>query len=384
VSVWDELVGQESAIEAVRRAAEPGSDAMTHAWMIVGPAGSGRSTLAHAFAATLISEGDDEHALKLVMAGTHPDVSILATDRVSISIDEVRDLVTQSYYAPSTARYRVIVIEDADRMTERTSNVLLKALEEPPPRTVWILCAPSVQDVLPTIQSRVRTITLRTPSVEQVAELIHQRRGVELDLATQAAREAQCHIGMAMRLATDEEARGRRDETVETVLGLQTVSTAENAAAHLIALATADQKALLEKLDQEEREETLRTLGVAPGAAVPAGLRGSVKLLEENQKRRATRSLRDGVDRIATDITSVLRDILMIQLNTGSDLVNQRFLAQLEERAALTSVQQTLFAIDHIQIARDRIAANTPPQLALEAMLIAITGRVPIELIDAP
>jgi len=384
VSVWDELVGQESAIEAVRRAAEPGSDAMTHAWMIVGPAGSGRSTLAHAFAATLISEGDDEHALKLVMAGTHPDVSILATDRVSISIDEVRDLVTQSYYAPSTARYRIIVIEDADRMTERTSNVLLKALEEPPPRTVWILCAPSVQDVLPTIQSRVRTITLRTPSVEQVAELIHLRRGVDLDLATQAAREAQCHIGMAMRLATDEDARSRRDETVETVLGLQTVSTAVKAAAHLIALATADQKALLEKLDQEEREETLRTLGVAPGAAVPAGLRGSVKLLEENQKRRATRSLRDGVDRIATDITSVLRDILMIQLNTGSDLVNQRYLAQLEQRAALTSVQQTLFAIDQIQIARDRIAANTPPQLALEAMLIAITGRVPIELIDAP
>ena len=384
MSVWDELVGQESAIEAVRRAAEPGSEAMTHAWMIVGPAGSGRSTLAHAFAATLISEGDDEHALKLVMAGTHPDVSILATDRVSISIDEVRDLVTQSYYAPSTARYRVIVIEDADRMTERTSNVLLKALEEPPPRTVWILCAPSVQDVLPTIQSRVRTITLRTPSVEQVAELIHQRRGVDLDLATQAAREAQCHIGMAMRLATDEDARNRRDETVETVLGLQTVSTAVKAAAHLIALATADQKALLEKLDQEEREETLRTLGVAPGAAVPAGLRGSVKLLEENQKRRATRSLRDGVDRIATDITSVLRDILMIQLNTGSDLVNQRYLSQLEQRAALTNVQQTLFAIDQIQIARDRIASNTPPQLALEAMLIAITGRVPIELIDAP
>ena len=384
MSVWDELVGQESAIEAVRRAAEPGSEAMTHAWMIVGPAGSGRSTLAHAFAATLISEGDDEHALKLVMAGTHPDVSILATDRVSISIDEVRELVTQSYYAPSTARYRVIVIEDADRMTERTSNVLLKALEEPPPRTVWILCAPSAQDVLPTIQSRVRTITLRTPSVEKVAELIHLRRGVDLGLATQAAREAQCHIGMAMRLATDQDARSRRDETVETVLGLQTVSTAVKAAGHLIALATADQKALLEKLDQEEREETLRTLGVAPGAAVPAGLRGSVKLLEENQKRRATRSLRDGVDRIATDITSVLRDILMIQLNTGSDLVNRRFMAQLERRAALTSVDQTLFAIDQIQIARDRIAANTPPQLALEAMLIAITGRVPIDLIDAP
>lgn len=378
MSLWDELVGQEAAIEAVRRAAAPGSDSMTHAWMIVGPAGSGRSTLAHAFAATLVSEGDDNHALSLVVAGTHPDVALLATDRVTISIDEVRELVTQSYYAPSTARYRVIIIEDADRMTERTSNVLLKALEEPPPRTVWILCAPSVQDVLPTIQSRVRTITLRTPSAEQVAELIHQREGVEMGLALQAAREAQSHIGMAMRLATDEEARARRDHTVQTILSLQTVSTAVNAAAELIAIAQADQKALLEKLDQQEREDTLRSLGVAPGAAVPAALRGSVKALEENQKRRATRSLRDGVDRIATDITSILRDILMIQLGTGAELVNERFRPQLEARSGLTTAEHTLWAIDQVQVARDRIAGNTPPQLALEAMLIAVTGRVPM------
>lgn len=379
MSLWDELVGQEAAIDAVRTAAAPGSDAMTHAWMIVGPAGSGRSTLAHAFAATLVSEGDDERALSLVAAGTHPDVTVLATDRVTISIDEVRDLVTQSYYAPSTARYRVIIIEDADRMTERTSNVLLKALEEPPPRTVWILCAPSANDVLPTIQSRVRTITLKTPSAEQVAHLIRQREDVDPDLALRAAREAQSHIGMAMRLATDEDARQRRDHTVSTVLGLHTVSTAVNAAAELISIAQADQKALLEKLDEQEREETLRSLGVAPGAAVPAALRGSVKVLEENQKRRATRSLRDGVDRIATDITSVLRDMLMIQLGTNQQLVNERFRELIEQRAAGTSAEQTLWAIEQVQVARARIASNTPPQLALEAMLIAITGRVPVE-----
>jgi DNA polymerase-3 subunit delta' len=187
---------------------------------------------------------------------------------------------------------------------------------------------------------------------------------------------------MAMRLATDEEARSRRDHTVQTVLGLETVSTAVKAAAELISLATADQKALLEKLDAEEREETLRTLGVAPGAAVPAGLRGSVKALEENQKRRATRSLRDGVDRVATDITSVLRDVLMIQLQAGVELVNERFRAGLEERAAKTTAEHTLYAIDQIQVARDRIAGNTPPQLALEAMLIAITGRIPMDLIE--
>jgi DNA polymerase-3 subunit delta' len=377
VSLWDELVGQEAAIEAVRHAAQPGSASMTHAWMIVGPAGSGRSTLALAFAATLVSQGDDDQALALVSAGTHPDVSVISTDRVTISIDEVRELVTQSYYAPSRSRWRVIVMEDADRMTERTSNVLLKALEEPPPQTVWILCAPSTQDVLPTIQSRVRTITLRTPSAEQVAELIHRREGVSHERALEAAREAQCHIGMATRLATDDDARSRRDHTVQAVLQLRSVSQAVTQAGALIAVANEDQKALLEKLDEQEREETLRSLGIQPGGSVPAAVRSSVKALEENQKRRATRSLRDGVDRICTDITSVLRDVLMIQLGTGGDLVNDRFRAPLEQRASDTTAAHSLAAIDQVQVARERIASNTPPQLALEAMLIAVSGRVP-------
>ena len=376
MSLWDELVGQEAAIEAVRHAAQLGSASMTHAWMIVGPAGSGRSTLALAFAATLVSQGDDDQALALVSAGTHPDVSVISTDRVTISIDEVRELVTQSYYAPSRSRWRVIVMEDADRMTERTSNVLLKALEEPPPQTVWILCAPSTQDVLPTIQSRVRTITLRTPSAEQVAELIHRREGVSHERALEAAREAQCHIGMATRLATDDDARSRRDHTVQAVLQLRSVSQAVTQAGSLIAVANEDQKALLEKLDEQEREDTLRSLGIQPGGSVPAAVRSSVKALEENQKRRATRSLRDGVDRICTDITSVLRDVLMIQLGTGGDLVNERFRAQLEQRASDTTAAHSLAAIDEVQVARDRIASNTPPQLALEAMLIAVSGRV--------
>ncbi len=376
MSLWDDVVGQESAIEAVRAASTPGSSSMTHAWMVVGPAGSGRSTLALAFAATLVSTGDDDQALALVSAGTHPDVTVVSTDRVTISIDEVRELVTQSYYAPSRSKWRVIVMEDADRMTERTSNVLLKALEEPPPQTVWILCAPSTQDVLPTIQSRVRTIILRTPGVDQVAELILRREGVALDRATEAAREAQSHIGMATRLATDDEARARRDPTVEAVLQLRSGVAGRDTSSRLIAVANEDQKALLEKLDQQERDDTLRSLGVQPGGTVPAAVRSSVKALEENQKRRATRSLRDGVDRICTDITSVLRDVLMIQLGSDSGLVNERFRPDLEARAAETSAEHSLWAIDQVQVARDRIASNTPPQLALEAMLIAVSGRV--------
>jgi DNA polymerase-3 subunit delta' len=376
---FDELVGQENAIAQVREAATPGSTSMTHAWLIVGPAGSGRSTLARAFAETLVTAGANQPAVAAqVAAGSHPDVTVLATDRVTISIDEVRELVSRSYFSPSASSYRVIIIEDADRMTERTSNVLLKALEEPPPQTVWVLCAPSTNDVLPTIRSRCRVITLTTPTAADVADLIGERAGVEPDRALAAAKEAQSHVGMAMRLATNDDVWARRDETISIALGVASVSQAVSQATRLVEIAGADQKALLEKLDQEERDAQLRSMGLEPGATIPPTYRASVKALEENQKRRQTRSLRDGVDRILTDITSVLRDVLMVQLGTGVELVNERFRQLVEEKATASLPDQTLWWLDEVNDARARIEQNVPPVLAIEALLIALSGRIPV------
>ncbi len=377
MSVFDELVGQERAIAQILEAAKPHSGAMTHAWLIVGPAGSGRSTLARAFAETLVTGGADKpEVVAQVQAGSHPDVSILATDRVTITIDEVRELVSRSYFSPSISPYRAIIIEDADRMTERTSNVLLKALEEPPEQTVWVLCAPSANDVLPTIRSRCRVVTLTTPRADQVAELIRQRAGVDHDRALTAATEAQSHIGMAMRLATDDEVWGRRDETITIALRVSSVSQAVDVAARLVQVATDDQKALLEKLDQDERDAQLRSMGLEPGATIPPTYRASVKALEENQKRRQTRALRDGVDRILTDITSVLRDILMVQLGAGKTLVNERFRQTIEEKAVAGSIHDTLQRIDEVAVARARIDQNVPAALALEALFVALSGRL--------
>jgi len=288
----------------------------------------------------------------------------------------VRALVSFSYFSPSTAPYRVVIIEDADRMTERTSNVLLKALEEPPPQTVWILCAPSPADVLPTIRSRMRSVTLQVPSVEDVASLITSREGVDPDLAMLAAREAQSHIGMASRLATDEEARQRRDTSVSIIFSLTSVSRAVEAAGSLIEVAKADAEALVEKQDASEREALLRSLGIAPGGAIPMALRSQVKTLEEDQKRRATRSLRDAVDRILVDMMSVLRDVLMVQVGASVELVNQRFQSSIEERANATSPLVTLDALDALSQARDRMAQNSPPLLVLESFLIVLSGRL--------
>src|SRR6187402_3384996 len=372
---WSDLTGQAEAI-ATMQAATSDEAGLTHSWLITGPPGSGRSILAYAFAAALIARPGDEAATEAqVQAGTHPDLAVLSTDRVLISIEEVRRLVAASQFSPSVGRYRVMVIEDADRMTERTSNVLLKALEEPPPRTVWILCAPSEADLIPTIRSRVRTVRLRVPTVDEVADLIEQRDGVSRSEAERAAREAQSHIGMAHRLATSEDARARRRRTLELALGIRSVSGAVIAAAELIEVADDDAKAITAERDAEERESALRSLGIEPGGTVPPALRAQLKALEEDQKRRATRSLRDGLDRILVDLLSLYRDILLLQLGVAVEPVNLAIYGQLEIAAAAATPARTLQTLDAIAEARVRIAGNVAPALALEAVLISAIRR---------
>ncbi|MCU1411510.1 MAG: polymerase subunit delta [Rhodoglobus sp.] len=387
-AVWDELTGQADAIAVVEAAASAsalgGSDnsSMTHSWLITGPPGSGRSNLAYAFATALLSPGNpegDAAAVRQVAARTHPDLGVLATERVIIPIEDVRQLVATSQFSPSVGRYRVMIIEDADRMAERTSNVLLKALEEPPPRTVWILCAPSEADLIPTIRSRVRTVRLRVPGIEEVAELLERRDGVDSAIALRAAREAQSHIGMAHRLATNAEARERRERTLDIALGIRSVSGAVLAAVALLDLAKADAEAITEEKDAEERDAAMRSLGIEPGGTIPPALRSQLKALDEDQKRRATRSLRDGIDRIMVDLLSLYRDILLIQLGVPGEPINVRILDRLEAAASGCTAVETLATMDAIATARERIESNVAPALALEAMLITAirTGRTP-------
>ena len=375
MSVWRDVIGQESAVATLEHAVRS-PEAMTHAWLFTGPPGSGRSVAARAFAAALLCPdgGCGEcRECRTALDGSHADVTVLATEGLSIRVEQARDLVALAAHRPSVGPWRVIIVEDADRLTERAADALLKALEEPVARTVWILCTPSLEDVIITIRSRSRHVRLRTPPVEAVAALLVRRDGIEEHMALYAARAAQSHVGLARRLARDEGARIRRRDVIALAGKIRSVGDAVGAAADLASIADEESSTSSAERDAAERARLLETLGADPAARTqPPHVRAQVTALEKEQKTRATRFGRDVVDRSLVDLLSVYRDALIVRSGSPVALVNQDMAEQVQRLAQVMSSEQLLGAMDAIGVARERIGANVPPLLALEAMAVSL------------
>ncbi|MCH0541491.1 DNA polymerase III subunit delta' [Streptomyces sp. MUM 203J] len=398
--VWDDLVGQDR-VQAQLASAARDADAlvtaeaqgtappdaskstMTHAWLFTGPPGAGRDTAARAFAAALQCVSPDRalggepgcgfcEGCHTALVGTHADVEAVRTDLLSIGVKDTRDLVRRAQLSPAGGRWQVIVLEDADRLTEGAANVLLKAVEEPAPRTVWLLCAPSLEDVLPTIRSRCRHLTLRTPPVTAVAELLVRRDGIEPEAAAAAARATQGHIERARRLATDERARARRAAVLKLPLRVQDVGGCLRAAQELIDAAGEDAKQLAEEVDVKETEELKAALGAAQGGRMPRGTAGVMKDLEDRQKRRRTRTQRDTLDLALRDLTGFYRDVLALQLGSGTAVANDDVRDALDRVARDSAPESTLRRIEAILACRDALDRNVAPLLAVEAMTMAL------------
>jgi DNA polymerase-3 subunit delta' len=287
--------------------------------------------------------------------------------------------VQEAALRPSVGRWRVIIVEDADRLTERAADALLKALEEPTPRTVWMLCAPSLEDVIITIRSRSRHVRLRTPPVEAVAELLERRDGVDGPMAMYAARAAQSHVGLARRLARDEGARIRRRDVISMATKIVGVGDAIGAAADLAQIADEESSASASERDAAEKSRLMETLGADPTARThPPHIRSQLAALEKEQKTRATRYTRDMIDRSLVDLTSIYRDAMVLRLGSDVALVNPDAIDKVRALAGVFTAEQLLLAMDAINEARERINANVPPLLALEAMALQL--RVPRDL----
>jgi DNA polymerase III subunit delta' len=387
--VFDDLVGQEPVVAQLKQAAAAAAGllrggpslGMTHAWLFTGPPGSGRSVAARAFAAALLCPDQGcGHcpSCHQVRAGTHPDLMLVRPDGLSYGVKQTRDLVLRAAGAPSGGRWQVVLFEDADRATEQAANALLKAIEEPSPRTVWLLCAPSAEELVTTIRSRCRLVTLRTPPASAVAGVLSRRDGVDPAVALAAARAAQGHIGRARRLATDPEAAQRRDEVLRVPARITSLGSALSAAAGLVKAAEQEAAAVTEELNVPEREALRKAFGEgSTGKGVAKAVRGAagaLKDLEDRQKSRATRLKRDALDRALLDLAAFYRDVLVIQLGAGADLdlASAGHEDELRQLAADTTRESTVRRMEAIMTCRKRLEVNVAPLLAVEELTLAL------------
>ncbi|MFF6885530.1 DNA polymerase III subunit delta' [Streptomyces sp. NPDC012421] len=400
MAVWDDLVGQErvgeqlaaaardaDALVTAQAAGEPAPEAskMTHAWLFTGPPGAGRVDTARAFAAALQCVSPDRAlggapgcgfctGCHTVLVGTHADVTTVSAVGTEILVKDMRDTVRKSFTSPANGRWQIILVTDAERLNEKSANAVLKAVEEPAPRTVWLLCAPSVEDVLPTIRSRCRHLTLRTPPVEAVADVLIRRDGIEPELAHAAARATQGHVDRARRLATDERARARRAVVLKLPLRVADIGGCLKAAQELVDAAAEDAKQVAEEVDTKETEELKAALGAEKGGRMPRGTAGMMKELEEKQKRRGRRTQLDSLDLALTDLTGFYRDVLTLQLGTGSALANEDVRDAVERIARDTTPERTLRRVEAVLACREALERNVAPLLAVEAMTMALRG----------
>jgi DNA polymerase-3 subunit delta' len=376
VTVFAELAGQEAVVAQLESAV---AGAMTHAWLFTGPPGSGRSVAARAFAAALLCRfgGCGEcPSCRQVHAGTHADLLLVRPEGLSYGVKQTRELVLRAAGAPSGGRWLVVLFEDADRCTEAAANALLKAIEEPAPRTVWLLCAPSAEDLVTTIRSRCRVVTLRVPPSSAVAEVLASRDGVDYDKALAAARAAQGHIGRARRLATDPAAAARREAVLRVPVQSASLGPALAAAATLVKTAEDEARSVTEQLDEPEREALRLAFGEGSTgkgiAKAMRGMAGAMKDLEDRQKSRATRVKRDTLDSALLELAAFYRDVLMVQVGADVELANADHLDDLRRLAAGSTPEATLRRIEAVMRCRERVTLNVAPLLAVEELTISL------------
>jgi DNA polymerase-3 subunit delta' len=379
--VFDSLIDQDATVAILKAAvtaarnSEDESQEMTHAWLFTGPPGSGRSNAALAFAAALLcpnSGCDNCIDCSTALRGVHADVELIRTEGLSIKIEEVRELVTRASWAPSVAQYRVVVIEDADRLTESAANALLKVIEEPGLRTVWLLCAPSLSDVLPTIRSRTRNLTLRTPSIKAVAKLLESEL-FPTEIAELAARTSQGHIGRARYLASNPNARTQRTDILKLPLTITDIASAFKSAQLLVDAAKREAESEAEKRNDIESASLKESWG-QQGSRMVAGGSKALKELEREQKSRQTRMVRDYLDRALLDIATFYRDVMLVQsgVNTEEALINSDMEREIRIIASNSTAQTSLRKLEAIMKTRTDISRNAAPLLAMEALMVQL------------
>lgn len=385
MSVWDSVVGQGQVVQRLQKVACADASKIAQSWLICGAAGFGSVQVARAFAAALESpdhgeceNGELSKTAKEVLSGSHPDVHMLTTEGVTLSVDAVREVIGISEQMPSTAPWRIIIIEDVGRMLERSTNVLLKEIEEPSEHTIWLLCAASTQDVLPTIRSRTQVVQLAMPDEQSVVEYLMKKTSADSKLAHRAARLSQGNITTALLYASDEHAVSRRDELIAGLLRLHDASDAILLTSMLIEDAKSQAENEIQRNVDAQQKEFRGINGLRDEDRVPPKLRAAYNAIgkKDEVKRKITRVSRDVLMRSLDAIASVYRDVLVVihGAQDSSPLINQEYQANIVALSQRFTATQVLNDVDSIAAARRRLAGNGNTTLVFEALFCSLLG----------
>ncbi len=385
--MWQELIGQDLAIRSLQQAAKDSllnangktTAGFSQSWLITGPPGSGRSTAAKLFAAALQCEksGCGECATcKSVLNGSHPDVKTILPSGLTYGVDEVKDLMQGSALIPAIGQWNILILEDADRLTTVAANALLKSIEEPARNTMWILLAPSSQDVISTIRSRCRMVNLRMPPFDEIAELLKTRDGVDPAMAKFSAAAALGHVGRAKLLALDENLREIRRKILQLPFELSDLPSCFKAAAELFEITSNEAERETENLDKIEQEQLLESYGSGAVGLSKTKIQrmssSAMKELAKDQKARNKRISRDRLDLALVEIAAFYRDVLTVQAGAGLELFHEEHRGSIEKMAASSALDSTIKRLEAVEEARNLLPSEASPLLVLEAMMIQL------------
>lgn len=370
------------AAASAARGGEAPAHAMTHSWVFTGPPGSGRSVAALCFAAALVCERGDGcghcAGCRAVFNDAHTDVVHVVPTELSIGKTVVDKLVDDAHRLPTIGEFRVVIVEDADRLTNEAADAFLKTVEEPPATTVIILCAPSIdpEDFSQTLRSRCRHVYVPAPSTDEIVRILTNEEGASEHDARLAAVTSLHHIGRARRLVRSPEAQKRRVLAIQLAELIYRGDHAFQAIGSLVKAVENEAKTSYSEEEEAERKKLEIALGMGgkgKGAGKAAhGSAGTLRELEANQKKRRTRYQRDIFDLVLVDFAGVYRDAIIIKTGAHVGLTHPDFEGQARDIAERTSLTALVACLDAIGLCRARFGQNVQPRIALDGMVGAI------------
>lgn len=365
-NVWDLLTGQARVEQMLRVESENPGRSM----LFFGPPGAGKTQAARVFAAAVLCPDSCGHCniCARVLKDVHPDVQFYQPEGYTYPVVSIRQMVSWANQSPLEGTRRVFIVEEADRIIERSQNALLKALEEPSAATTWVLLASSLDVFLPTVLSRCRMIEFAPIAEESVRALLAERFEVDPTQAELVAQIARGDIDRAIELATDPKAMNLRTLAIKACTRIEPTGAWALSVTDQVQQMAADVRSVVSVEQAEELSDLEELVGSGRGTAT------AKKRLQEKHKR----ALRRAETGVYLDFLSWMgmcfRDLAAAALGVqADDLVASDHASDIVSAARSRPPAFWLQEADRTQQGRLALVENANPSLYLDSVLLDLS-----------